>query len=478
MHPIDDIRPFIEQTLTRWGVPGAAIGVIQNGEIILCEGYGLRDVGNNQPVTKDTLFPIASCTKAFAAMTAGLLVDEGILEWDKPIKAYLPDFQMHDSWATERITVRDMLCHRGGLARHDLMWYGAHYTRQEIYKRLRHLPPKHDFRSAYEYNNIMFIVAGYLVEKLTGICWETFLQTRILDPLGMNTTNCSTTLTRMTADFALPYLKKDDVVQQIPFYESSPEDDSLGLAGAMQSNIPDLLKWIHLHLNNGQLNGKPFISEASLKQMHTPHIAKPMTEFEHYLDIDMAGYGLGWGIDVRRGEKIIRHYGGIDGFSSIVALVPKHNIGIAVLVNLDGATAEDVIAFSILDKLLGKEPIDYSQRWDNIIAERKATSRAETIPQQPDTHPSRPLEDYTGDYEHPGYGLVNIRLESDGLVAMLNGRFPFKVTHFHYDIFDAQHGLFDIQGKMNFMTNWHGHINAVNWQLEPTAGDLILKRVK
>lgn len=478
MDLLHDIGAFIEQTLTRWQAPGAAVGVIRDNEIILAQGFGLRDVANQLPVSANTLFPIASCTKAFTAMTVGLLVDEGLLEWDKPVKSYLPDFQMYDPFSTERLTVRDMLCHRSGLIRHDLMWYAAHHNRQQIYNRLRYLQPKYDLRSTYEYNNIMFILAGYLVEKRAGVCWEQFLQQRILTPLGMRATNASTQLTQLSIDFAQPYLKRDGVVRQIPFYESTPEDNSLGSAGAMQSSITDLLKWMRLHLNNGQLEGMPFISEASLRHMHSPQIAKPMTEFERYLNIDMASYGLGWGVDIRRCERVVRHYGEIDGFSSIVALAPEHRIGVTVLVNLNGAIAEDIIAFTILDRLLGKEPIDYNERWDSIIAERKAATPSSPPPCQANTQLSHALEAYTGEYENPAYGIMTVQAEDGKLYANLNARYPFQAEHFHYDIFAAQDPLFDNSSKLAFLIGWDGEISGFNWQLDPTGDGLPFRRVK
>src|SRR5512135_766034 len=214
---IQQLRDFINASLALWQAPGVAVGVIRGEDVLLCEGFGLRDREGQQPVTPNTLFAIGSSTKGFTTFDLGLLVDEGRLNWDKPIRDFLPTFQLHDPVASERLTPRDMVSHRVGLPRHDLMWYNSPLSRQEIFGRLRYLEPNKDIRQAFQYNNLMFLSAGVLIEHLSGRSWEDFTRQRIFEPLGMNRSNFSVTASQQSDDFALPYREKKDQIERIPF---------------------------------------------------------------------------------------------------------------------------------------------------------------------------------------------------------------------------------------------------------------------
>ena len=263
-YPKSEFEEFVLKTLELWHVPGLAVGVIKDGQIILCEGYGLRNITKNLLVTPDTLFPIGSCTKAFTAMSVGLLVDEGKLNWDKPVQEYLPTFKLQDTFASERMTPRDLLTHRSGLPRHDMMWYATNYDRQEIFNRLRYLEASRDFRYEFQYQNIMYMVAGLLVGEMVGTTWEKFIQTRIFDQLNMKNSNLSTTVTQNSPNFATPYLYRGGQIKDIPFFESDGEKATVGPAGNIVSCVSDMAKWLHLHANGGKLGEQQFISEANL----------------------------------------------------------------------------------------------------------------------------------------------------------------------------------------------------------------------
>ena len=255
--------------MAKWQVPGAAVAVIYKGEVVLSQGYGLRDVAKNLPVTPETLFAIGSCTKAFTSFDIALLVEEGKLGWDTPIREYLPDFRMYDPVATEQMTARDITSHRSGLPRHDFLWYGSSFDREELYRRLQYLKPNKPFRSGYEYQNLMFMLAGYLVGKVTGTSWEAFTQQRILDRLGMSDTNFSVSVSETAANAALPYEFKDESVQAIPFRNI----DNVAPAGSINSNLVDMVKWLALHMQGDE----SFLPGAALKQMHAPHTPIPVT---------------------------------------------------------------------------------------------------------------------------------------------------------------------------------------------------------
>lgn len=200
---------FISQQMEEWEVPGCAVAIVKDGKVIFAEGFGFRDVLKGLKVTPQTLFAIASCTKAFTAAAIGILADEGKIEWDTPVQDYVPTFKLHDPRTTQYVTVRDLLCHRSGLARHDAMWYGSSYTRKDIFDRIRHLEPNLDFRSAWQYSNIVYSAAGCLIEQITGKTWEEFVRERIFHPLEMKSSNFSFEETKTFPDFALPHASRE-----------------------------------------------------------------------------------------------------------------------------------------------------------------------------------------------------------------------------------------------------------------------------
>ncbi|MGQ9471397.1 MAG: serine hydrolase domain-containing protein [Candidatus Aminicenantales bacterium] len=242
-------RLFLNAQMKQWEVPGMGVGAVKNGQVILAEGFGYRNLAQKLPVTPNTLFAIGSATKAFTTMGLGLLVEEGKIEWDKPVRQYLPEFKLRDEIATERLTVRDFVCHRSGLPRHEALWYGSSFSRKDIVKRLRYLNFSADIRSTFQYNNLMFLTAGYLIEKLTNSSWEEFTRQRIFEPLGMKSSNFSVTDTQKTDDYALPYVLKDKAVIEVPFRNV----DTIGPAGSINSNVIDMLKWVRFHLDKGKV---------------------------------------------------------------------------------------------------------------------------------------------------------------------------------------------------------------------------------
>ena len=218
--PLAGFDSFVNQAIHAWEVPGLAIAVVKNGQVVLAQGYGFRDVDKKLPVTPKTLFAIGSCTKAFTTFVMGTLVDEGKLDWDKPVRTYIPELRLHDRVASELITPRDLVTHRSGLPRHDLVWYNATLSRKEIVDRLPYLEPTETFRSKFQYNNIMYMTAGYLVERLTGQSWEDAVRARIFTPLGMTGSNFSVKDSQKAADFARPYDDRDDKIVESHFVTS------------------------------------------------------------------------------------------------------------------------------------------------------------------------------------------------------------------------------------------------------------------
>ena len=307
--PDDELEEFIEQVLADWHVPGLSLAVVQDGQVRLCRGYGLRDRSQGLPVTGETLFPIASCTKAFTAMSVGLLVDAGKMDWDRPVKTYLPSFQMYDPYATERITTRDLLSHRSGLPGHDMLWYASNFTRYELLERLRYLEPTCDLRSAFQYQNILYMIVGVLVEQVTGMGWEPFVQAQIFDRLGMTRSNFSTITTRQAADHALPYIFWDGQIHEMPYLEQDGANCGTGSAGDICSCAADLSRWLILLLNGGQVCDPPLISSATFEQMLSPHIFIENPEGRRRYGHEFSSYGLGWTMRSHKGHYLVEHDG-------------------------------------------------------------------------------------------------------------------------------------------------------------------------
>src|SRR5258708_31633255 len=272
---LDGFDDFMTQVLQDWKVPGVAVGVVQNGKVILLKGYGYRDVEKQLPVAPNTLFAVGSITKSCTVTLLGMEMDEGKVDWDKPVRNYLPDFRMYDPVLTEQMLVRDLITHRSGLPRHDMVWYSSDFPREDLLRRLQFLEPNKPLRSRFQYNNLMFMTAGYVAGKLNGKSWEESVRERILMPLGMNGTTFSEKDTQNAPDLAQPYQNRNDVkseVKRMPFYEHSPDTCALGPAGEINSSVADMSRYVLFHLNKGKVDGKALLSENNSIQMQTPQM--------------------------------------------------------------------------------------------------------------------------------------------------------------------------------------------------------------
>ena len=471
---LKDFSEFVNKRMKEWKVPGLAIAVVKDGKVIYSEGFGFRDVKQKLKATPQTLFAIGSCSKAITAAAMGILVDEGKLDWDKPVREYLPTFKLKDPFASEKMTPRDLVCHRSGLPRHDLMWYNSSATRQELFERLQYLEPSKDFRTTFQYQNLMFMTAGYLVGQIAGTSWEEFVKERLLDPLGMKDSNFSVNDSQKAADFALPYMEKEDKVIEIPFRNI----DTVGPAGSINSSVTDMAKWILLNLNKGKQGEKQIISEASITQIHSPQMtwSQPIK----YDELFYSTYGMGWGITAYRGHLLLIHGGGIDGFTALVSFMPRDNMGMVILTNMHGTPLPSIIAYNAYDRLLGLDQIPWNKRLreerDKAIEEAKKAKKEKDKDRKLNTKPSHSLEEYAGDYEHPGYGVVSVEKEGDNLKATYNS-ISFTIKHYHYDIFEFRIELFDMTQKVSFLTDNKGNIASLSVQLEPAVKEIVFSRM-
>lgn len=466
----------VEKIRADWKVPGLSIAIVQGGQVVYAKGHGLRDVAKKLPVTADTLMPIGSSTKAFTTAVLASLVDEGKLDWDKPVRNWIPWFKLQDPVATERMTALDLVTHRSGMPRHDAMWYNAVLDRKEMVRRLQFLEPSKDFRTDFQYNNAMVLTAGYLTEVITGRSWEDNVRDRIFKPLGMKRSNFSVEETQKDADFSQPYREeKDGTVNQISYRSIT----NIGPAGSINASAREMAAWVTIHVGHGSLGSTQVLSPTSVEFLHTPKmlLGEPQTKPE----LVPGGYAPGWFTDVYRGLQRIHHGGNIDGFSAMVMLVPEKQIGIVVLTNMDSTPVRDLIPRYALDRLLGLEPRDWSgealKRKEEGKSQEKDADAKKKVAHKADTHPSHPMGDYVGEYEHPGYGIMKVDLKGEGLEMIYNGIItPFD--HWHYDVFNGRKAAdpaFE-NNKMQFSTSLDGEIEAVSMDLEPSVKPIVFTK--
>lgn len=474
----DDVRAALQDGK----VPGAAVIIIKDGEVLLSQGFGKRNVAKNLDVTPRTLFPIGSSSKAFTSAAIAMLVEEGKLEWDTPIKKYLPTFKMHDQFATERMTVRDLLCHRSGLPRHEFLWYGSSMTRKDMVERLAYLDPSVDFRALYQYNNLMYATAGYLIEIVTGQTWEEFVAARIFKPLGMSTSNTDVEASQHTDDYALPYEERKDKIEEVPFYSTF---QAMGPAGSINTNLEDMEHWLRFQLNEGKHGETQLLEASQLAQNHSPHIVIPAgsaVPMGKYSEIVNMCYGLGWHISSYRGHRMIEHGGSIDGFMAEVVLLPDEHATVAVFTNRGSTLVPYIIAFTACDRVLSAEKVDWNGHLQKEFADLKAQAEQqlaemqEAEPAIPGTHPSHTLDAYCGRYENPGYGVVTISQVVDALQCTYND-IPSSLTHIHYDIFELNLERFDFKTRVSFAAGDKGDIESLAVKLEPTVKALVFTRI-
>ncbi len=456
---------LMSEAMKHWQTPGSAVVVVRGDEVVYLKGFGVKDVNTKQPVTPDTVFAIGSTTKAFVTAAMAILADEGKMSWDDAVRKHLPHFRLGDPLANENVTMRDIVTHRTGLIRHDLLWYGSPWGREEIIRRVGFVPLSYGFRTTFQYQNIMFLTAGQAVGAASGGSWEEFTQKRIFDPLGMKSANFSSLKAEQSPDHASPHSKQGAHVEVVKWRNI----DNVGPAGSINASARDLSNWIRLHLNDGMVDGKRLISSENLRETHTPQMVirnegRWRLFFPESETLQLS-YGLGWFINDYRGHKLVMHGGTIDGFRACVMLVPKSKVGVAVLVNLAGSQMPEATSYNIVDLLLGLPKKD----WNAYISEeakkfevaQAKAMLARSDKRHANTKPSRDLAAYSGVYEDAAYGQAQVFLDDAKLVIKW-GNFKSRLDHFHFETFTAtEDGLRTEQAV--FTLGADGEVNGMNF---------------
>ncbi|XOV84838.1 MAG: serine hydrolase [bacterium] len=475
LQSLEGFAAAVDQALLDFQAPGASIGIVYKGELIYARGFGLRDVKKNLPMTPDTLFAIGSTTKAMTATAIGMLVEDGLMSWDDPVRDHLPQFRLADESIAAQITVRDLVTHRSGMPRHDLMWYNNTDTsREAALLRLRHLPLTAPPRSRFQYNNLMFMTAGMLAAKVAGESrWEDLMRSRLLDPLGMHRSNFSVTQSQQDRNFARPYLIDEGEVSEIPFRPL----DLIGPAGSVNSTISEMASWLKLNLADGQFGGETLLSASTLQEIQGYHM--PMGVEPAGLEFSPPVYGLGWMVGTYQGKKYVHHSGGIDGFITYVMLLPQQGLGVVAFANAN-TDLPQWLGLTAVDKILGHPQKD----WIAQALTRKQNAEAPNPAERDDprrrskTRPTHQLSAYSGAYSHAGYGPLQIELADKQLRIVYNDM-AAPLDHWHFDVWKTSAQARDVAMRnqlVQFHNNLNGDVAKVSIRIEPTAEPIAFDR--
>jgi len=476
--PLNGFDDYVNKALRDWEVPGLAVAIIKDDRIVLAKGYGVRKLGDPAPVNERTLFAIGSSSKAFTAATVAMLVDDGKLKWDDRATKYLPGLELYDPYVTRELTVRDLLSHRSGLERGDLLWYGTEYDRDEILRRTRYLKPTWSLRSTFGYQNLMFLAAGQLVARVSGKSWDEFIRQRLFIPLSMTASNTSINDLKTSDNVSSPHAKIEDKVEVIPWRNI----DNIAPAGSINSNVVDMAQWVRLQLAQGEYQKQRLLSSGAAKEMHTSQTViraePPFTLL--YPEAHFLNYGLGWFLHDYRGRKVVEHGGAIDGMRAQVAMLPEEKLGLVILTNMNGTTLPLALMNRIFDAYLAAPPRDWSAEMLKTIksfeGQGKAAQKKAEAERIKDTRHSLALGEYAGTYKNDLYGEVKVTHENGKLGVRFGPAFNSGLEHWHYDTFRAKFVTSGVSYVfMTFALNAQGKIETLTLNL-PGVADYPFKR--
>jgi CubicO group peptidase (beta-lactamase class C family) len=468
---LDGFDEYMAKVLKDWNGPGIGVGIVVGDKLVFAKGYGYRDYEKKLPFTRGTVCPIASNTKLFTAVAAGMLVEEGKLTWDKPVHESVPTVRFYNEQLNNTVTLRDMLSHRTGITRHDTIWFKSDFTRKELFERLKYLEPQEPMRQTFLYNNLMFAGVGYMIEQQTGKTWEQFVRERILQPLEMKSTGYSIAEMVKQPEHGVGFTEKRDSfdLYRVPYYE---DIEGVAPCGAIASNIEDLSHWLIALMNDGMYHGKQVLPADVLKQTLQPAIGLPNTAAEQrgYWEVLNPAYGMGRQTAAYRGHLITFHGGDLPGFHSQVSFMPKERVGVIVfVVGNHTAPLYNYVSYNVYERLLGMDQTPWIQRGLDIRLKNKAANtqarKKAGEDRVPNTKPSHALAEYVGEYENPAYGVLKIGLQGAALQFDFH-KIKMPMAHVHYDRFDTPDDEEDGKWSVNFRTNPQGDINQAVMSLD------------
>ena len=435
--PLRGLDAYVEQAMKAWEVPGLALAVVRGDSVIYARGYGVADLVTGTPVDENTLFAIASTSKAFTAAALGLLVDEGKLSWDDPVTKHLPGFQLADPWITANLTVRDLLTHRAGVARQDNIWIAAPFDRDEILRRTRHLEQVSPFRAHYGYNNIMFLTAGEVAGTVSGLGWDEMVAQRLFAPLGMTRSTTRTSVAESRGNIVTSHTRVDGKVTPV----GRRNYDNIGGAGAVFSSARDMGQWLRLHLGNGTYAGDSILSRAVMAEIRHPQnpLRTDSVARRLFPDTKFRAYGLGWNVQDYRGRTLVHHSGSINYTRTHVGYIPEAGIGFVAMANLSSSDLQMALMYRVLDALLGAAATDWSGEYLALAQrgnERSAQSARDLdAARLQGTAPSLEADRYAGTFTNALYGDLRVREEGGRLVLDYAPEYVGDLEHWHHDTF-------------------------------------------
>ncbi len=434
----DGLDTAFARVLKDWHAAGFAVAVVEKSKVVYSKGFGYRDYENKIPATPNTLFAIGSCTKAFTASLLGMLNKDGLVDFDKPVNTYLPTLKFYNEYMTEHVTLRDMMCHRTGLPRHDESWYFFNTeSRDSFLLRIPYMEPTAELRQKWQYNNFMFMLQGMVTEKLTGKSWEDNVHEKIFTPLGMNRSDFSVIDMQKDTNAAKGYdISKDSMIHRMGYYNIA----AMGPAGSINSSVNEMAKWVTTWINAGKFESKEIVPAQYISEATTPQMVMgggaPTKEIP---DVFFSTYGFGWMMASYKGHYRVEHGGNIDGFSASTCFFPSDSVGIIVLCNQNGSAVPSVVRNLIADRMLGLKYFDWETYLHGVRKKAdstaKATQAASSSNRKLNTKPSHDLKDYTGLYTNKGYGTFEVVLKDDSLFALLPTH-TWWLNHYHYDFFE------------------------------------------
>ena len=441
---LDGLDAEIEQMIGDWGIPGAAVVVIQDDEITFAQGFGVREIGGGDPVDEHTIFAVGSTSKAFTAAAIAMLVDEGKVGWDDPIVDHVPIFRLSDPYITRDLRVRDLMSHNSGLMRGDRLWYASGRSREEVLEQVRHQPVTFPLRSTFQYNNTTWIAAGEVIENAAGMSWDDFVASRIFRPLGMARSTTSVEALKRLDNVATPHNPSlDGEVTAIPYRNI----DNAGPAGSINSSALQMAQWIRLQLGRGEFEGERLISEEAIGETHTGQmlIRKEGSWAFTWPESDFLTYGLGWFLSSYRDVTMISHGGNIDGMTAYVGFVPRRGYGMVILSNLSSANGfSSALAHRIIDRLEGGEGLPWHENmleaFNEVLEQQRAAASEVEESRAEGTSTTLPIAEYAGTYANDMYGEITVTEDGGVLGASFGTGYQGALEHWHYDTFRVSWG--------------------------------------
>jgi CubicO group peptidase (beta-lactamase class C family) len=472
------IETLIEKGMRDFNVPGVAIAIVDGERVLFQRGFGVRDVESRKPVTVDTLFMLASVSKAFTVSAMHASADAGQFKWDTPVTTYLPEFALADDRATREMTVRDLVTHRCGLPRHDHVWLERDISDNALVSALKHLQPNSSFRSTYHYQNLMYMTAGHLLSRVSNVPWDRALKKSVFSPLGMRRATASVTTMKADSDHANGY----ELIDNKPLLVQPMNLRAMAPTGGVIASAAELSRFILMHLSRGTWRSHSVLSEAAVSAMQTPETV--MTETIEWPEIGATQYGMGWFLTHYRGKRLVHHGGNLRGFSTLASFLPQEKLGIIFLSNAGASPLRAPLTYAIYDLLLDLSPIDWLGRYkgyvDSIVTSaKKAQAEKFSLRKGSAFHPpAAVLDEFVGDYKHPAYGLVTIERESKRL-AIKRHTNAAPLNHLHHDVFMTSSDKLSQLSRVcvSFQRAFDGEVSGLSIPFEPAVKAIEFGRV-